>query len=53
MPIELNRRCYLPCSLFGFQTFGLSEDFVKKACEEVKEKTLLKPANSEGHKRED
>ena len=43
LPIDLNRRFYLPCSLFGFQTFGLSEDFVKKACEEVKEKTLLKP----------
>jgi hypothetical protein len=41
-PVDLNRRFYVPSGLLGFQTFGLSEDRIRKVCESVKEEMLLK-----------
>ena len=43
LPIDLNRRFYVPSGLLGFQAYSLSEDFVKKACEAAKERMMLKP----------
>jgi hypothetical protein len=41
-PVNLLRQPYVPGGLLGFQVFGLDTCFVKKACENIKERSTLK-----------